>query len=391
MRPTLRRAGLGERSAAADGLDAVVVGSGPNGLAAAITLARAGRSVLVYEAAPTTVGGGTRTAELTLPGFLHDVCSTILPLALASPFFPSIDLARTRRRARSTRTCPVAHPLDGGGRPSSSDRSRRPRIGLGRPTGGLAAAVRAARHATPTSSADILGPSSISRATRSRWPGSGCRRCGRPRARPARGSAANRPARCSPGSSAHAMLRLDRPLTASFGLVLATYAHAVGWPMVRGGAAAVADALAAELEVAGGEIVTGHRVASLDELPPARAVLFDVTPRQLVAIAGDRLPPRYRRRLERLPLRPGRVQARLGAGRPDPVGGRGAAPRRRRSTSAARSRRSRPPRRTSPPAATPSGRSCWSSRRAVRPDPGARRASPRPGRTATSRTARRST
>ncbi len=101
------------------------------------------------------------------------------------------------------------------------------------------------------------------------------------------------------GVAAHSMLRLDRPLTASFGLVLATYAHAVGWPMVRGGADAIATALVAELEAAGGELVTGHRVGSIAELPAARAVLLDVTPRQLVAIAGDRLSARSRRRAER--------------------------------------------------------------------------------------------
>jgi phytoene dehydrogenase-like protein len=101
------------------------------------------------------------------------------------------------------------------------------------------------------------------------------------------------------------MLRLDRPLSASFGLVLATYAHAVGWPMTRGGASVVADALVAELEAAGGEVVTGHRVDALADLPPARAVLFDVTPRQLSAIAGDRLPSRTRRHAERFRYGPG--------------------------------------------------------------------------------------
>jgi phytoene dehydrogenase-like protein len=107
------------------------------------------------------------------------------------------------------------------------------------------------------------------------------------------------------GVSAHSMLRLDRPLSASFGLVLATYAHAVGWPMVRGGASAVAEALVAELDTAGGELIAGHRVASLADLPPSRAVLLDVTPRQLVAIAGDRLAPRTRRHAERFRYGPG--------------------------------------------------------------------------------------
>ena len=128
------------------------------------------------------------------------------------------------------------------------------------------------------------------------------------------------------GVAAHSMLRLDRPLTASFGLVLATYAHAVGWPMVRGGADAIATALVAELEAAGGELVTGHRVGSLAELPPARAVLLDVTPRQLVAIAGDRLSARVRRRAERFRYGSGVFKMDWALDGPVPVDRRGAAP-----------------------------------------------------------------
>jgi phytoene dehydrogenase-like protein len=129
-------------------------------------------------------------------------------------------------------------------------------------------------------------------------------RFGLPALRSTRGLAQSRfrdePARALfAGVSAHAMLRLDRPLSASFGLVLATYAQAVGWPMVRGGSSAIADVLVAELDAAGGEIVLGQRVGSLAELPAARSVLLDVTPRQLIAIAGDRLSPRIRRRAER--------------------------------------------------------------------------------------------
>ena len=156
------------------------------------------------------------------------------------------------------------------------------------------------------------------------------------------------------GLAAHSMLPLTRPPSAAFGLVLALLGHAVGWPMARGGSQAIADALAAYLRSLGGEIETGRRVESLDELPPARAVLFDVTPRQLLAASrATRLPARYRRRLGGLPLRPGRLQARLRARRPDSRGGPRSAGGRRPSTSAARWRRSPRPRRRCRGASTP--------------------------------------
>ena len=279
-------------------LDAIVVGAGPNGLAAAITLARAGRSVRVYEAAPEA-GGGMRTMELTLPGFRHDMCSTILSLATASPFFRTVDLA-ARGVELIQPDAPVAHPLDGGRavvlERSVSATARE----LGGPDGRawarlLGPLVREVEELTP----EILGP--VVHVPRHPL---ALARFGLPALRSARGLARGQfrdePARALFGGlAAHVMLDLDRPLTASFGLVLATYAHATGWPMVRGGASAVAAALVAELESAGGEVVTGQRVAAIAELPPARAVLFDTGPHQLVAIAGDRLPGRTRRRAER--------------------------------------------------------------------------------------------
>ena len=285
-------------------IDAIVVGAGPNGLAAAITLARAGRSVRVYEAA-ATAGGGTRTAELTLPGFRHDVCSTILPLTIASPFFASIDLAAHGVELVHP-DAPVAHPLDGG-RAAVLERSVTATAeGLGGADGRawrrtFGPLVRDARKLA----AEILRP--VVHVPRHPLT---LMRFGWPALRSAEGLARTRfhdeAARALfAGVSAHSMLRLDRPLSASFGLVLATYAHAVGWPMVRGGAAAVATALVAELEAAGGDLVTGHRVGSLDELPPSRATLLDVTPRQLLSIAGERLPARSRRRAQQFRYGPG--------------------------------------------------------------------------------------
>ena len=277
--------------------DAIVVGSGPNGLAAAITLARAGRTVHVYEAA-ATIGGGTRTEELTLPGYRHDVCSTILPLTLASPFFRTIDLA-ARGIEIVQPDAPVGHALDDG-RAAVVERSidetaaalgpdgpawRRlfgPLVAHANDLGGelLRPVLHAPRH--PLALARFGVPALLSATALARLAF---------REEPARALLA--------GLSAHSMVDLHRPLSASFGLVLGLYAHAVGWPMIRGGSAAVADGLAAELRSLGGTIETGRHIASLAELPPATAIILDTTPRAAVAIAGDRLPVRTRRIYER--------------------------------------------------------------------------------------------
>ena len=283
-------------------LDAIVVGSGPNGLAAALTLARAGRSVRVYEAAPT-IGGGTRTEELTLPGYRHDVCSSIVPLTLASPFFRTVDLA-ARGVELVHPDAPVAHPLDDGravilersftATAAGLDRDRRTDDGsawrrlfgpLARDAGKLSGEllrpiVHVPRHPLALARFGLPALRSARGLARSRFRGEAARAL-------------------FAGLAAHSMIALDRPLSASFGLVLGTYAHAVGWPMVRGGVAAISDALAAELRELGGEIVTDQRVEHIEDLPPAAVVIFDTTPRAVIRIAGDRLPPRTRSRYER--------------------------------------------------------------------------------------------
>ncbi|MGI9106412.1 MAG: phytoene desaturase family protein [Pyrinomonadaceae bacterium] len=283
--------------------DAIVVGSGPNGLAAAIELARAGRSVRVYEAAET-IGGGTRSAELTLPGFVHDVCSAVHPLAVASPFFRTLPLAAHGLEWVHP-PASLAHPFDDG-TAAVLERSIEQ-------TGGTLDGADAARYARLMQplvadwerlESALLGPL--------RWPRHpfALARFGLRGLRPAHSLAESlfageRARALFVGLAAHSMLPLDQMGTAAFGLVLGITGHAVGWPSPRGGAQRIADALAAYLRSLGGEIVTGARIASIDELPPARAVLCDVTPRQLLRLAGHRLPPSYKRKLARYRYGPG--------------------------------------------------------------------------------------
>ncbi len=283
--------------------DAVVVGSGPNGLAAAITLARSGLRVLVREAA-ATVGGGTRSEELTLPGFIHDVCSAVHPLGLGSPFFRTLPLdAHGLEWVHPS--APLAHPFDDG----SAALLERSLTATGRTLGRDAAAY--GRLMAPfVAEWDQLLPELLGPVLHLPRHPVLLARFGRHALRSAsvlvRDLFRDEPARALFGGVAgHSVAPLQARPTAAFGLILGLAGHAVGWPVARGGSQRIADALAAYLRTLGGEIETGAPVRALAELPPARAILLDVTPRQMLQLAGDRLPPRYRRRLERFQYGPG--------------------------------------------------------------------------------------
>jgi len=275
--------------------DALVVGSGPNGLAAAVTLARAGKSVRVVEA-KDTVGGGCRSAELTLPGFVHDVCSAIHPLGLGSPFFRALPLHEHGLEWIHP-PAPLAHALDDGSAVVAERSVEETARGLGPDGGAWSALIGPLTQAWPALAPDLLAPLGVPDHPFA------MARFGLLGLRSARGLAearfrGERARALFAGIAAHSMLALERPATAAMGLVLAVLAHAVGWPVPRGGSQRIADALASYLLSLGGAIETGSPVESLDQVPPARAVLVDVTPRQLLRLAGGRLRGRYRRQLE---------------------------------------------------------------------------------------------
>jgi phytoene dehydrogenase-like protein len=282
--------------------DAIVVGSGPNGLAAAIHLARAGLSVTVLEA-QQTIGGAARSFELTLPGFVHDFGSAVLPLGVASPFFRTLPL-RDHGVEWIHPDIPLAHPFDDG---SAAILDRSVDVTATR-LGSDAAAYRQLME--PFVSRwdklleDVLAPARIPRhpLTTARF--------GLSALRSVRGLAESRflgvQARALlAGLGAHSFLPLEKRPSAGFALSLGFLGHGVGWPFPRGGVQSLTTALAAHLTSLGGEILTGVEVRDIGDLPDARATLFDVTPRQLIAIAADSLPSRYVRRLQRYRYGPG--------------------------------------------------------------------------------------
>lgn len=282
-------------------VDAVVVGAGPNGLAAAVALAREGCSVVVLEAA-ATIGGGARTEEITLPGFRHDVCSAVHPLGAGSPFFRSLPLADHGLEWVHP-DAPLAHALEAGS-PALERSIEATGAGLG---------------ADGDAWRDLFGPLADDWEALAdealaplHWPR-------RPRplirlaARAARGGVSLARARFGTpparalfaGIAAHGMVPLGEPPAAAVGLLLGAAGHAVGWPFPRGGADRIPAALASLLESLGGEIRTGREVTGLEQLPAARVVLLDLTPLQFLRIAGRQLSPRYRRKLAAFRYGPG--------------------------------------------------------------------------------------
>jgi len=283
-------------------LDAVVVGSGPNGLAAAVTMAAAGLRVQVIEGAPT-IGGGCRTEELTLPGFWHDVCSAAHPLALASPFFQRFDLA-ARGVALARPEVEFAHPLDGGRAAIVSRSVAETASRLGEDARAYQRLLGPMTDHMDEICQAILAPLRRPPAHPLVLADYG-RRAVLPAATVARRWRTQEARAIMAGAAAHAMMPLTTVPTAGVGLMLTGLAHAVGWPVVAGGSARITDAMADALIAAGGSIQTGQWVRSLSELPSASTVLLDVSPRALALLAGDRLPVRYRAALRRFRYGPG--------------------------------------------------------------------------------------
>jgi phytoene dehydrogenase-like protein len=285
--------------------DAVVVGAGPNGLAAALRLAAAGLRVRVVERAEKP-GGGMRTEELTLPGYRHDTCSTVHPMGAAAPFFREFDLPSRGVRLLHPEVA-YAHPLDGG-RAAVSRRS------LDETAEGLGPDARGYRRLfeplvehgddvvdffltsqlrrPPTRSVAQVLKFAVNGLPNVRW-----------LAR--RHFESDEAQALLAGAAAHGMLDLSRPLTAALGMVLGMTAHHAGWPVVEGGSQSLADAMVRALEEQGGEVECGHEVTDLREFEDVPAVLLDTTPSAFVRMAGDRVHEGYRRWVSRYKHGPG--------------------------------------------------------------------------------------
>jgi phytoene dehydrogenase-like protein len=288
----------------ADEADAVVVGSGPNGLAAAITLAQAGHSVAVFEAADE-IGGGVRSAELTLPGFVHDVCSAIHPFGRISPFFRGVDLERDGL-AWVTPDAPIGHPLDDG-----------PAVLLERDVAATARSLGADRDAyrwlldplvrwADGLFDDLLAPFHVPL-----WPPSAAKMAWfglsalQPASWVARRFKEDRARALFAGAAAHSILAFTEPISAAAGILMLASAHVDGWPFPAGGSGKLGEALAARLRSLGGTIETNRRIGSFYDLPRHRVAVFDTAPRHVATVAHDRLPEAYRRRLEGYRYGPG--------------------------------------------------------------------------------------
>jgi phytoene dehydrogenase-like protein len=275
--------------------DAIVVGSGPNGLAAAIALQQRGLSVLLLEG-KETIGGGLRTAELTLPGFQHDVCSAIHPMAMASPFMKTLPL-REHGLEWIIPSVAAAHPFDGGTAAALRGTVQDTAALLGKDAEAYRSLLDSVVEDWPELAPDVLAPLGFPRHPIA------MAKFGL-KALPAATFLAKRfetkeAKGLWAGMAAHSIQPLSNLATSAIGLVLLAVGHRQGWPIPQGGSQSIARAMASYFTSLGGKIETHRVVRSLGELPPTRAILLDVTPRQLLAIAGDRLSAIYRWQLER--------------------------------------------------------------------------------------------
>jgi phytoene dehydrogenase-like protein len=282
--------------------EAIVVGAGPNGLGAAITMAREGYSVLLIEA-KETVGGGCRSLEMTLPGFIHDPCATIHSLGVTSPFFNSLPLSDYGLEWVYP-SAALAHPLDNGEAVILERSVDATALQLGRDSDAYRRLMGPFVDNWRKLSQEILGPFRIPRSplimARFGWYG----------LRSAKGLAnqlfkeKKAPALFA-GLAAHSIQSLEKIPTSAFGLVLGTSGHAAGWPVARGGSQKIIDALAKYFVSLGGKIITGQEVKDIDELPSSKFVFFDLSPRQLLKIAGKKFPESYRKQLKKYRYGPG--------------------------------------------------------------------------------------
>jgi phytoene dehydrogenase-like protein len=275
--------------------DAVVVGSGPNGLAAAITLQQQGLSVLLLEE-KATIGGGLRSGELTLPGFTHDICSAVHPMAIASPFLRSLPLAAHGLHFLQPEF-PVAHPFDNGTAAVLTRFITETAALLGEDEQAYLELMQPVAESWPLIASDLLGPLHFPKhplrmgAFGLKALSSAVRLSERFSTEQARGLWA--------GMAAHSIQPLSNLATSAIGLVLMAVGHQRGWPIPQGGSQSIANALSAYFISIGGKIETGFGVRSLEQLPSSRTVLFDVTPRQLLQIAGHRFSSLYQWQLKR--------------------------------------------------------------------------------------------